>query len=127
MLAATVPLCGHDVLELLQRGAAPRAAHLHLRLRNRHQHHDVGYRGSRLGEGLSERELGVEVPAGQALSPAVGRTVEQLPGVGNPFVDEHHRWAEPFEQLREGSTGAGASHIVGPDKVVALLAAELMG
>ena len=118
---------GHDVLELLQRGAAPRAAHFNLRGGDRYQHHHVGRRGGGLGEGLRERELGVEVPAGEAFCAAVDGAVAQLAGVGDPFVDEHHRRAEPLEQRRESRAGAGASDVVGGHDVVALFAAELVG
>ena len=117
---------GHDVLELLQRGAAPRAAHFNLRGGDRYQHHDVGHRGGGLGERLRERELGVEVPAGEAFSAAVDGAVAQLAGVGDPFVDEHHRRAELLEQRRESRAGAGAGDVVGGHGVVALFAAELV-
>ena len=103
-------LAGHDVLELLQRGAPLGAAHLHVGGGDGDEHHHVGDGGSGLGEGLGERELGVEVSSGEALAAGavVLAAVAQLAGVGDPLVDEHHRGAEALKQRRQGGAGTGA-------------------
>ena len=78
-----------------------------------------GYRLDDLGEGLGERELGVEGAAGQVF------TSVQFARVGDPLVDEDHGGPVLFEERPETVAGVGAGPVRLGDVRVSLLAREL--
>jgi hypothetical protein len=133
------PLVGdppHHVLQRPQRGAAVRAADLLVvgdRLLvgaahpgipgggDRDHQEDPGGRPGRLGEGLRERELGVERAAWQALGAV------QLPGVGHPLVDQDDRRGVPLQQVPQRAARVGRAPVGVFDHLVPGGGAELPG
>src|SRR5699024_11302849 len=82
---------------------------------------DPGYRCDRFGQRLGEGELGVE----RTSRLWVG--TEELPGIGNPFVDEDHGGPVAAEQLVQRMPGRGTGLVASADDLVPFSAAELPG
>src|SRR5699024_8357164 len=82
---------------------------------------DARYRCDRFGQRLGEGELGVE----RTSRLWVG--AKELPGIGNPFVDEDHGGPVAAEQLVQCLPGRGTGLVAGADDLVPFSAAELPG
>ena len=93
--------------------------------RHRHQHQGAGHILRGQGQGLGERELGLEQPTGHG-SLGVG-CVGELAGVGDPLVDQNDGRAELREQLAHQVAGVGAGAVGVGDDRVPLRTAELPG